>query len=129
MKETYIVHYNEDLDRKKSEPKDITIEEVGECPCCHCATSPRYLDGFMISSKENNIPITAFLTLYCPKCHSIYIAKYIGTTGIGSLKLDFVFPQQVNHKEFSANIVELSPNFVSIYNQALESEASVATFF
>ena len=127
MKETYTVHYNENLDKEQSKPREITVEEVGECPCCHYASSPRYLDGFMISSKENDIPTTAFLTLYCTKCHSIYIAKYISNMGIGSLKLDFLFPQQINHKDFSDNIVELSPNFVSIYNQALESESNIST--
>lgn len=127
MKETYIVHYNKELDKIKSEPREITVEEVGECPCCHYASSPRYLDGFMISSRENDIPTTVFLTLYCTRCHSIYIAKYIGYTGTSNLKLDFVFPQQTNHKEFSNNINEISPNFVAIYNQALESETNVST--
>lgn len=127
MKQTYKVHYNENLDKEQSKPREITVEEVGECPCCHFACSPRYLDGFLIASKENKIPITAFLTLYCSRCHSMYIAKYISNRGLESLQLDFVFPQQINYKEFSPNITELSPDFVAIYNQALESEASIST--
>ena len=127
MKETYTVHYNRNLDKEYSKDLDVTVEEVGECPCCHFASSPRYLDGFLIASQENDIQPTAYLTLYCTRCHSIYIAKYIGDIGITNLKLDFVFPQQVNYKKFSDNINELSQNFVSIYNQALESESNVST--
>ncbi len=54
------------------------------------ATSPTYMDGFMISSKDDGIPVIAFLVLYCTKCKNIYIAKYISTSGTFNLKLDFV---------------------------------------
>lgn len=49
-----------------------------------------YIYGFMISSKDDGIPVIAFLVLYCTKCKNIYIAKYISTSGTFNLKLDFV---------------------------------------
>lgn len=127
MKQNYEVHYNENLDKTKSRPYKISVEEVGECPCCHFATSPTYLDGFMVSSKENNIPTTVFLSLYCSRCKNTYFAKYTSKTGTTNLQLEFVFPKEVVHKAFSDNINNLSPEFVSIYNQALKAETDVAT--
>lgn len=127
MKQVYSVHYNQNLDREQSKELEIQVEEVGECPCCHFATSPTYIDGFIIGSKEDEIPITAFLVLYCTKCKNIYIAKYISNSGISNLRLDFVFPKKSNLKMFSEGINELSPEFVSIYNQSLESESNVNT--
>lgn len=127
MKQTYLVHYNQNLDKEQSRELEICVEEVGECPCCHFATSPTYMDGFLISSKDDGIPVTAFLVLYCTKCKNIYIAKYISTSGASNLKLDFVFPRQANLKIFSDGINELSPEFVSIYNQAQESESNINT--
>lgn len=129
MIKTYNVIYNPQLDRSFTKENTIDVEEVGECPCCHIATSPTYINGFMISSKENQIPVTAFLVLCCPRCNSIYIAKYTGKLGLGKadLHLEFVFPQQSNLKVFSDEIITLSPEFVSIYNQALEAESNITT--
>lgn len=125
----YTVHFNKDLDRDNSKSVTIKVEEVGECPCCHIATSPTYIDGFMIMSKDNDIHTSVFVVLYCPSCKNFYIAKYISPHYVGTsdLKLDFVFPQQSNYKKFSDEIIQLSPEFVSLYNQALEAESNDST--
>ena len=76
MKQTYSVHYNPNLNFEKDEIKEIEVEEVGECPLCNTATSPTFINGYLIGSKENNIPVTSFVILYCPKCKQLYTAKY-----------------------------------------------------
>lgn len=128
MKQKYTIHYNQNLNKEQSKPYEIQVEEVGECPCCHFATSPTYLDGFMIASKDNEIPVSVFLVLYCPRCKNIYIAKYISKFGgVSNLELNFTFPQHSNLKVFSDGINEVSLEFVSIYNQALEAESNINT--
>ena len=127
MKQTYTVHYNKNMNRESSSSREIKVDEVGECPCCHFATSPTYIDGFLIVDKKDKIPITTFLVLYCPRCNNIYIAKYTSTTGLNDFKLDFVFPQQSQLIIFSEEINKLSPEFVSIYNQSIEAESNSIT--
>ena len=127
MKTTYNVHYNKNLNKEQSKPQDIYVEEVGECPFCHYATSPTYIDGFLCGSKENNIPLISYIVLYCPHCKNIYIAKYSSNVGLTGLKLDFVFPMQTQLKVFPEGINELSPDFVAIYNQSLEAESKIST--
>lgn len=126
MKQTYTVHYNKILNREQSEPRDIRVEEIGECPLCHFASSPTYIDGFLITSKDNNIPCTAYLVLYCTHCKELYIAQYSGYNS-SDLLLDYAFPYHTNKKKFSDNINSLSPEFVSIFNQAQEAESNINT--
>lgn len=122
MKQIYTVHYKKDLNKSEFQQHNITVEEIGECPCCHYASSPTYFDGVMFASKANNIPITVFLILYCTRCKNIYIAKYTSETGLDNLKLQFVYPKQYNSSVFSDEINSLSPEFVSIFNQSSEAE-------
>lgn len=127
MKKSYTVQYSKNINRETYVPYEIEVEEVGECPCCHIATSPTYINGFMIGSQEENIPLTVYIILYCPRCRNFYLAKYLSYMGVAHLQLNFVFPKNANQKIFSDNINKLSPEFVSIYNQALESETNIAT--
>lgn len=129
MKKWYtVINKNSFEDDEYIHTSNVYVEEVGECPCCHFATSPTFINGFMFESEDDQIPPTLFLILYCTKCHNIYIAKYISNTyNDEDLGLIFVFPQQTACKIYSDNIIKLSPEFVSIYNQALEAEANINT--
>ena len=121
MKQTYTVHYNKNMNRESSSSREIKVDEVGECPCCHFATSPTYIDGFLIVDKEDKIPITTFLVLYCPRCNNIYIAKYTSTTGLNDFKLDFVFPQQSQLITFSEEILFLAAAAVTVLWNSISS--------
>lgn len=122
MRQTYEVIYNPNLNLEESEMIKIAVEEVGECPLCHVATSPTFINGYLIGSKDNSIPLTAFIILYCPRCKNLYIAKYIFINGLTDL-----YPYYFIRKEFSDNIKNLSPEFVNIYSQSLEAESNNAT--
>lgn len=127
MKQTYSVHYNKNLNFEKDEIKEIEVEEVGECPLCNTATSPTFINGYLIGSTENNIPLTAFVILYCPKCKQLYTAKYQFIHGLSVSALIEVYPQHLSHVKFSDNINNLSPEFVNLYNQATEAECNSST--
>lgn len=124
---TYSVHYNPNLDFEKDVQKQIDVEEVGECPLCHTATSPTFINGYLIGSKENQIPLTAFVILYCPKCKQLYTAKYHFINGLDVSVLVDIYPQHLSYIEFSDNITELSPEFVNIYTQSIEAEHNTST--
>ena len=129
MKQIYKVHYKEKA--TKNEPSDlidIKVEEVGKCPCCGIATSPTFLEGFVIPHSDLPHIIYAYVALYCTSCHSIYTARYISNGGILDLQLDSVFPKIAKEISFSDNINELSPTFVSLYNQASVAETNIQIY-
>lgn len=129
MKQIYKVHYNGIA--TKNEPSDlidIEVEEVGKCPCCGIATSPTFLEGFAIPHSDLPHTIYAYAALYCTSCHSIYTARYISNRGVSGLQLDNVFPKVAKEISFSDNINELSPTFVSLYNQASVAETNVEVY-
>lgn len=125
MKQTYKVHYNGKLTgNSPSDLIEIEVEEVGKCPCCGIATSPTFLEGFLIPHADIPHMLYAYTALYCPSCHSIYTARYISNMGIAALQLESVFPKTAKNILFSDNINKLSPVFVSLYNQAAIAEAN-----
>lgn len=125
VKQTYKVHYKGKLtENKNSDLIEIEIPEVDTCPSCGIATSPTFIDGFVIKHPDFGV-IHCYTVLYCPKCKALYTAKYVNRTmynGTSDMFLDSVFPKTANKKSFSRNIEELSPEFVSLYNQASEAE-------
>lgn len=129
MKQIYKVHYNgKATENKPSDLMDIEVEEVGKCPCCGIATSPTFLEGFAIPHADLPHTIYAYTALYCTSCHSIYTARYISNRGVSNLQLDSVFPKVAKEISFSDNINELSPTFVSLYNQASVAETNVEIY-
>lgn len=129
MKQKYKVHYNGKL--TQNEPSDlieIEVEEVGKCPCCGIATSPTFLEGFAVPHTDLPHTIYTYTALYCTSCHSIYTARYISNRGISDLRLDSVFPKNAKEISFSDNINELSPTFVSLYNQASVAESNIEIY-
>lgn len=129
MKQIYKVHYNGIATKNKpSDLIDIEVEEVGKCPCCGIATSPTFLEGFTIPHADLPHTIYAYIALYCTSCHSIYTARYISNRGVSNLQLDSVFPKVAKEISFSDNINELSPTFVSLYNQASVAETNVEIY-
>ena len=119
MKQNYKVHYNGVLNQNQSSDLiNIEVEEVGKCPCCGIATSPTFLKGFVISHPDLPHTIYAYTALYCTSCHTIYTARYISNRGISNFILESTFPKVAKNISFSDNINQLSPTFVSLYNQA-----------
>lgn len=127
MKQTYLVHYNPNLNFEEDIIREIKVEEVGECPLCNTATSPTFINGYLIGNKENYIPLTAFVILYCPRCKQLYTAKYHFVNGLSVSNLVEVYPQNLSHVKFSDNINNLSPEFVNLFNQAIEAEGNPST--
>lgn len=127
MKQKYRVHYKKNLiEYDDNDFIDVEVPEVNTCPNCNIATSPTFVDGFYMKHPDFEVNY-CYIVLYCPRCSSLYTARYFdGSAVYGSplnnLFLDSVFPKTANKISFSDNIKEISPEFVSLYNQAAEAE-------
>ena len=137
MQRNYRLHYHENFEiETKQKYAQLTLEEVGVCPYCGIATSPTFIDGYCIMDNDDGIAPVAYILLYCPSCHKIYVAKYYiqGCLEYGRLGLPFhkvyhtcTYPTNEKKKEFSDEIKELSPKFVETYNQAHCAEGNEST--
>jgi hypothetical protein len=90
-----------------------------ECPFCHKAISPNIVFGY----KKENYKMDVFLSCPDKDCNKSFIGEYNGN--IGSEIYDFsgkVTKGEIRIKDFSKIINEISPSFVTIYNQAFYAE-------
>lgn len=130
MKQTYYLHSRKNIKSKKDDLISITVDEVGECPCCGIATSPTFINGCFIEGEKSFSPSIAFVILYCPSCHQFYIAKYC-TLPCQPIFNNMVFVETYPHPMATINfdecISEISPEFVKLYKQANYAEASPDT--
>lgn len=106
----------------------VIINETEICPLCAHSLKPTLLNSHIIKDNEN-IPLF-YASYFCAHCYDIFIAKYSNfdkqvinsKTHITFSKLEYVAPTKFKKHEFEPCINEVSPNFVNIYNQALEAE-------
>lgn len=139
MTKNYKLHYHPNLNLDKETTIELkSVEEVGICPHCGIATSPTFIDGYLIGDNNNYIPPTAYIIFYCPSCRQLYIAKYniprsyYITNDTIPYNLIPIFPtctypEKYIMPEFSDNIKELSSGFVETYKQACTAEGNENT--
>ena len=115
MKVTYSLYYN-----SKKEFHETEVEEISVCPLCHSGGHPHFDGGYIVSNHEGKTGVHLFIILYCTVCKEFYIAKYFGTAG--NFKLEYALPSNSQPVPFDDIISDLSPDFVSIFNQAKQAE-------
>jgi len=88
------------------------------CPICDVGIKPLEVDVYYSNDKEEY----TFL-FQCPYCYDHFITIYKEPPYTYSLHTYYkIFPKSVAPKKFPAEINNLSPIFVLVYNQALEAE-------
>lgn len=103
-------------------PSTEDVELSSFCPCCGVSLSPDILYVALVeyeNEEENNI----FILNFCPSCNECFISKhpYDNVSGEGYC-FKSASPMTHFHKDFSKAISDLSPDFVSIYNESLQAE-------
>ena len=104
----------------------ITIDEPSECPVCRHSLKPSILNTEII--KDNNSTPFMYVTYLCTNCFNPFICKFSdiekisGNYSYSFNKLDSIEPQKFKKTNFEECINNISSNFVTIYNQALEAE-------
>jgi len=97
-----------------------------ECPHCHKNIRPYIINGYIRRDEE-------FLEalLVCPNrnCNNAFIGLYLNKNSVplSESKKEFVFISTKNNsslhqKVFSDNIINISPTFEKIYNEAFHAE-------
>ena len=134
MTKNYKLHYHPNLNLEKETTIELkSVEEVRICPHCGIATSPTFIDGYLIGDNNSYIPPTAYIIFHCPSCSKLYIAKYYIPHNYyitnDMMPYDFTpifpsctYPGKHILPEFTENIKQLSPMFVETYRQACYAE-------
>lgn len=104
----------------------FSANEINECPLCKKAIKPVFLNMFHF---EKQSPYKAHGHFLCTSCQKGFVASYSVTTsasghGYISTGPHDIGPVSFTKLEFDNNIVNLSPQFEKIYNQALAAEVS-----
>ena len=101
---------------------------VDQCPFCHSVIEPIILNAYINNNiDEVRKDTLSWVIFKCPKngCGKIFIGVYYYISdefrGQTFKFLDY-FPVFPTNKEFSTEIIDISPDFVNIYNQASSAE-------
>lgn len=117
MKQEILSHF------PNKSPYAVSYDEPCSCPLCHFAIKPnRIKDEWYLDSRLHR-HLAIFYT--CPHCFRPFVAHFRDKSlgAIMSPVLDYCGPELYSAQQFEANIEGLSPQFVNIYNQALEAES------
>lgn len=98
------------------------VELSSKCPCCGVTLKPSVLYGALLAfdDEESN---KVFLLNFCPECNECFISKhYFDEEYYDGYLFDSASPMTHFQHDFSESIKNLSPDFVSIYNESLYAE-------
>lgn len=105
------------------------LEIPSQCPCCRTALEANFLNAFhVVADSASNFETGKLFALYfCPKCEECFMAHYsieiLDCDYPSRGKLLYLTPYAEAKTEFSKEITDLSPSFVSIYNQSEKAES------
>lgn len=102
----------------------VSYDEPGSCPLCHFAIKPDYIEGEWYRDDKSHRHLAIFYT--CPHCFRPFVAHFTDDSPMNNCMspvLDYCGPELYSAQQFEANIAGLSPQFVKVYNQALEAES------
>lgn len=100
----------------------INCEIPRVCPHCNHGMEPRTCDALFLHKDLN---IVAYVLFFCPHCEKCFMATYHGYYSGGhssEMFLSTLAPYSFIPMVFSDGINDISADFVSIYNQALQAE-------
>lgn len=103
-------------------PHDTRIELPHICPHCGKGMEAKPLTGYYIYS---NIMPRLFVLFYCPICEMCFVGVYTASHDFNfscSNVFEHTFPECKTATSFSEEILNLSPRFVTIYNQSETAE-------
>lgn len=91
------------------------------CPICQVAVEAKILSSYFSCENFVKKP-NLFVTYFCSACELAFLGYYHATKYGNSDLINFEPQSDLEQREFSKNIQELSPNFCKIYNQAYAAQ-------
>lgn len=117
--------FNVDDFHGKQEKLGCDYQEITTCPICHVAVVPKILHGYYIKNEfSRGYPYHVYIAMFCVNCRRVFIAEYDATvstihpTSLSAQIFRGLYPTEVKEKEFSPAVKDLSPMFVTTYNQS-----------
>lgn len=108
--------------------KIFKFDEVTTCPMCKHAIKPHILHGVYFNERDDEVSLS--IHYLCKACSTPFIAYYdnlwkekgYSKTIYHTTSAPITAPNYFKAEEFSPHILTISPDFVEIYNQALQAE-------
>lgn len=107
----------------------LSLNEPEKCPCCKYALKPSLLHKQLIAN--NNSELNLYVVYLCTHCYTPFICQFSNLTKSPNSSSDYSYicntlaliePNTFQKTNFDKCINEISPDFVDIYNQALQAE-------
>lgn len=101
----------------------VVYDAIEQCSNCNKALAPEKLYSIII---EKNSDYYLYVADFCNSCKSVLITEYkvkrINDMNFEYEKILRTSPRTYEVEKFDENIENISPQFVKIYNQALQAE-------
>ena len=113
------------INNLNSDTIHLTYDTVEQCPICKAKIRPVYLAASL------NTPNTASVFDYCQNCNETFITQYKvqrkdpRSSYYNVTEVVYSEPNRFSKHIFDERIINLSPQFDKIYNQALAAESSM----
>lgn len=101
-------------------PKAKLLTVPDTCPICHHSVDARRVTGALTAADGRTLQCLFQCTR--ESCRSLFIGYYVGTPG--GFQLQGTAPRAPTERQFPNEVKELSPTFVTVYNQAMAAEAA-----
>lgn len=99
-----------------NQTQDLKFEPERICPLCHTSFDGTPISAFYLKTH------TLYVTHHCHYCKHAFFSIYSRGSHSEIFFLKDSFPKEFKSGTFPKSIVEISPNFINIYNQALQAE-------
>lgn len=109
------------LENKETEM--FSVNPASKCPLCDVSLKPTILYAVHFFDSDTDEPQKMYLLNHCPNCNECFISQHNYDEDNGVFSYISSAPSKVVSSSFSENIRNLSPNFISIYEDSLQAES------
>ena len=107
---------------------EVVYDAIEKCPKCNKALAPEKLHSVIVEKDDGGY---LYVSDFCSACKSVIVTEYVlnlekNEFGVviecESMMKTISAPSNFQKEEFDEEIEKISPQFVKIYNQALQAE-------
>lgn len=103
--------------------ENFSVKTVTECPLCGISLRPTILYSVHFVDPDTDAPQRMYLLNHCSTCDECFISQHNYDEDNDVFSYISSAPSKVVSSGFSENIRNLSPDFISIYEDSLQAES------